>query len=325
MTTVNTENNTQVPAGFRKLAIATLVATLLLIGVGSLVRVSGAGLGCPDWPTCWGCWFPPSDTSRIDPEKYDITKFNLTKMWIEYANRMVGVTIGLLVLATFIQSFQFAKTRPGLFWGSFSAFLLVVFNGWLGGQVVKSGLKPGIITLHMALAILQVTVLMWIVHNSRNTQPLTPGSETMRNLAIGLFAITTIQLLMGTKVRETMDPHIKEGDVPREEWIKANHSSRVGGIIDHTHRMMSWFVVGASILLIKNSRRLPIGSPPRLITKVIISLVVAEILVGITLAYVGMPPASQVLHLVLAASLICAEFLLVLHCNKNSSEALLAN
>ncbi len=325
MNSTQPDQKDPVPEGFRKLAIATLVATLLLIGVGSLVRVSGAGLGCPDWPTCWGCWIPPTDVSMIDPEKYDISQFNITKMWIEYANRMVGVTIGLLVLATFIRSFRFIKSRPGLFWGSFSAFVLVVFNGWLGGEVVKSGLKPGIITLHMALAIIQVTVLMWVVHSSQNTQPSTPCSEKMRKLAIGLFVVTTIQLLMGTKVRETMDPHISDGDVPREEWIKANHSSRVGGIIDHTHRMMSWLVVGASILLIKSSRSLPIGSPHRFITKVIISLVVAEILVGITLAYVGMPPASQVLHLVLAASLICSEFLLVLHCPKNSSEAQLAN
>ena len=51
---------------FQKTAITTLVAILLLIGVGSLVRVSGAGLGCPDWPRCWGCWFPPSSIDDID-------------------------------------------------------------------------------------------------------------------------------------------------------------------------------------------------------------------------------------------------------------------
>ena len=321
MNSTNLDNHKQVPESFRKLAIATLVATLLLIGVGSLVRVSGAGLGCPDWPKCWGCWLPPTDTSKIDPEKYDIEQFNLTKMWIEYANRIVGVTIGLLVLATFVRSFRFIKTRPGLFWGSFAAFILVVFNGWLGGEVVKSGLKPGIITLHMALAIIQVTVLMWVVHISQNAPVVTPGSQTLRKLAIPLFLITTVQLLMGTKVRETIDPHIKEGEVAREEWIKAMHSSRVGGYIDHTHRMMSWLVIGFSAVLVLKSRNLHAGSPPRLLTRIILALVVAEILIGITLAYVGMPPASQVIHLVIAAALICVEFLLILNCTESSNTA----
>jgi len=311
-------------AGFRKLALATLIATLLLVGVGSLVRVSGAGLGCPDWPTCWGCWFPPTDVSKIDPEKYDISQFNLAKMWIEYANRMVGVTIGLLVLATFVKSFQFVRKRPGLVWGSFAAFALVVFNGWLGGEVVKSGLKPGIITLHMALAILQVTVLMWVVHKAQASPVQTPGSQALLKLAIPLFLVTTVQLLMGTKVRETIDPHIKIGDIPREEWIKTNHSI-VGGTIDHTHRIMSWLVIGASLMLIRQSKKLPKGSPPRLITHIILALILAEILVGITLVYVGMPPPSQVLHLVLAAALICMEFLLILKCSEKPPQALPEN
>ncbi|MEK9985133.1 MAG: COX15/CtaA family protein, partial [Opitutae bacterium] len=87
----STDNQVSISNRFRKLATSTLIATLLLILVGGLVRVSGAGLGCPDWPRCWGCWLPPADISVIDPVKYDISQYNKTKMWIEYANRMVGV------------------------------------------------------------------------------------------------------------------------------------------------------------------------------------------------------------------------------------------
>ncbi|MDA0748585.1 MAG: COX15/CtaA family protein, partial [bacterium] len=149
---------------FQKTAITTVIAVLILIAVGSLVRVSGAGLGCPDWPRCWGCWLPPSGPGEIDPaylaeRGLDIKDFNPVKMWIEYTNRMVGVTIGLLVFATFLRALPYRKTRPEIFWGSLAAVLLVGFEGWLGGQVVRSGLKPGMITLHMVGAVVLLCVL----------------------------------------------------------------------------------------------------------------------------------------------------------------------
>ena len=113
---------------FHRLAMATLIATLLLIMVGGLVRVSGAGLGCPDWPRCWGCWLPPSGPEKIDSNLYDISQFNPTKMWIEYANRMVGVVIGFLILATFLHSIRYFRSSPRLFWASLTAFVLVLFS-----------------------------------------------------------------------------------------------------------------------------------------------------------------------------------------------------
>ena len=63
-------------------------------------------------------------------------------MWIEYANRLVGVAIGILVFATFLRAFRYKKTSPQIFYGAGLDFILVVFQGWLGGQVVESGLRP---------------------------------------------------------------------------------------------------------------------------------------------------------------------------------------
>ena len=60
---------------FQKTALAALMATMLLIAVGAVVRASGAGLGCPDWPKCWGAMWPPSSLEEVDFEKLDIEKF----------------------------------------------------------------------------------------------------------------------------------------------------------------------------------------------------------------------------------------------------------
>lgn len=298
---------------FQKLALATLIATLLLIILGGLVRVSGAGLGCPDWPRCWGCWLPPTDISKIDPDKYDVSKFNLAKMWIEYTNRMVGVVIGLLILATFLHSISLRKTHSRLFWASLAALLLVIFQGWLGGEVVKSGLRPGIITLHMVLALALLTLLLWIVHNSHQRPIAVPGSGRLGLVAGILFALTCLQVVLGTQVRETVDPFIKnEGTMkaqPRSEWL--SHS----GSKDYAHRILSLVVLGAAVVLVANGRKLAAGSRPRNLAHLVLALVIVQIILGITLAYLGLPRPSQVLHLANSALLICTEVLLLLHCH----------
>ncbi|MBU6327966.1 MAG: COX15/CtaA family protein, partial [Verrucomicrobia bacterium] len=60
---------------FQRCALAALVSVIVLIFVGAIVRVTGAGMGCPDWPTCWGCWVPPSKVGDVDFSKLDIQKF----------------------------------------------------------------------------------------------------------------------------------------------------------------------------------------------------------------------------------------------------------
>jgi heme A synthase len=84
---------------FARLALATTVATYLLILVGALVRASGAGLGCPDWPMCYGRWIPPTSVSQL-PAGYDPATFNAILTWTEYTNRLLGVSIGFLIIAT---------------------------------------------------------------------------------------------------------------------------------------------------------------------------------------------------------------------------------
>ncbi len=311
----STENQVSISNRFRVLATSTLISTLLLILVGGLVRVSGAGLGCPDWPRCWGCWLPPADISVIDPVKYDISQYNKTKMWIEYANRMVGVVIGLLIMSTFVCSFKYRKSNPPLFWASLVAFVLVVFQGWLGGVVVKSGLKPGIITLHMVMAMTLLTLLVWIVYKTKDpTQPVQGSSKLLNGTAM-LFCLVIVQVVMGTQVRESIDPILKlEGttsEVPRDEWLTS------AGYRDHLHRFFSWAVLISAFVLLRKSRILPSFSAPKTLTICVFALVITQIVIGISLAYLSLPPLSQVLHLANSAVLICGIVFLWLNCKED--------
>ena len=301
---------------FQKMALVTVLATVLLISVGGLVRVTGAGLGCPDWPRCWGCWLPPSSVADIDlayiqAKGYDIRDFNPVKMWIEYINRMVGVVIGFLVIGTFARSIRYRKTQPRLFHLSWISVLVVGFQGWLGGQVVQSELHPILITVHMLFAIVLVSLLLYATFLAMPpTLPfrLTPvARQTVYRLSAALWAFTGIQMLIGTSVREGIDPFIKDaGGLPRSEWL-----AQVG-TVDLVHRTASWLVLITAIAVfwkLSNETQAGLLKP---LSGVLLGGVVLQIGLGVVLAYAGLPPPAQVLHLTVAAVLICVQFYTIL-------------
>ena len=132
---------------FQKAALITTATTYLLIAVGGLVRATDAGLGCPDWPLCFNQWIPPTSAEQIvstDQAKL----FDLFKAWTEYLNRVFGMITGFLILGTLILAVRGYRNNKRVLYATISAFILVLFEGWLGGQVVKSGLRPLILTAH---------------------------------------------------------------------------------------------------------------------------------------------------------------------------------
>lgn len=287
---------------FQKTAITTVAATLFLIFVGGLVRAAGAGLGCPDWPRCFGTWIPPTSVDQL-PAGFDPSQFNVLKTWIEYINRLVGVIIGLLIIATAYQSLQYRKTKPQITIASVVTLLLVIFQGWLGGQVVRSALDEWLITLHMLLAMVIVNLLIYATFQALSEHlRVSIKPEIRKHLVIVvsiLLVAAIIQMVIGTQVREAIDIVVKANPMlDRSLWLEQV------GRIDHLHRSTSWSLVilGAYLtwFLMKSK-------PDRSIQKsgYLTSLVILlQLLLGIGLAYLGMPASFQVLHLTFAAILV---------------------
>jgi cytochrome c oxidase assembly protein subunit 15 len=188
---------------FRRISLTTTVAVFFLILVGGIVRSTGAGMGCPDWPTCFGRWVPPTSEDQL-PEDYasiyvdqrvaknerfvallsglgfttlarqidedesilTYEPFNATKTWIEYINRVIGVVIGFLIVLTFLHSLRLRKIDFTLTLLSFLSLVLVVFQGWLGSIVVSTNLLQWMISVHMIVALVLVCLLLYIYHRS---------------------------------------------------------------------------------------------------------------------------------------------------------------
>ena len=159
---------------FRSALISTILSYLLIF-VGGLVRVSGSGLGCPDWPKCFGRWVPPTSIEQI-PAHIDPTAFNIVLAWIEYGNRMLGVIVGISILLMTIIAVIYFKKNSKILLSSLLSLFLVIANGGLGAIVVSSVLNPFIVSLHMILALFLVSVLSYATIESYkliNTQKFT--------------------------------------------------------------------------------------------------------------------------------------------------------
>ena len=331
---------------FRRLSVSSLVAVYILILVGGVVRSTGSGMGCPDWPKCFGQWVPPTSLSELPPDykkiyathrenknkrfaKYLTTfgmtatadnilnddsilkenDFNPVKTWIEYFNRLVGVVIGFLIFSVFVASLRWWKTERALTLTAFFTFILVGFQGWIGSVVVSTNLMPWTITVHLFLALLIVALLIYLVHQSSY------GKEI--NSALGFWwlvasmAVLLVQILMGTQVREAIDRVAVAAG--RESWI-ANL-----GVEFVIHRSFSWIVLILHVGLLLKLHKTQ-GSKVFALT--LILLILGTILTGMAMAYFAVPPFFQPVHLLLATLTFGVQFLFLLKLNRKEEPVL---
>ena len=302
-------------SSFQRLALWTTATTYFLILVGGLVRASGAGLGCPDWPRCFGGWVPPSSAAELPPQ-FDPSQFNQTLMWTEYANRLLGVAVGFLIFATAISAWRHHRRNPRILWTTIGAFLLVGFQGWLGGRVVAHELAAWIVTVHMIVALVIVQMLLYVTVAAGNDRramasAVAPAdaagakAPALRTFVVVLILITLVQLALGTQVRGGVDAALDAG-------VARSAALATVGTLDVLHRDAAFVTLMVSILL---CFWLVMGAGNGLLIRwswAVLGLAVGQVALGFVMAYVSLLPGAQVLHLTVASLLLGAETVLLL-------------
>lgn len=312
-----------------RLAWLALISLIVLIFAGAIVRVTGSGLGCPDWPTCWGCLIPPTNVDQIDVEKLDLDKFKthaarkgidpnlITRdtvlesfdpmhTWIEFINRLASLPLGFASLLLVLFSFTAKRNKKWIVGLSVFCLLDVLVNAVMGAMVVRSGLKPGIITLHMALAFLLIAVLVTIIWLSRpeSSDVEIPSSQRSRLkiVSIVFFLCLFGEGLLGSQLREQTDELAitaeTEQGIEREKWGEELAAT----LIYKVHRSFSWSLLLTSGLLIFWAPRVEGWrvKEPRLI----FALVITMMLMGVILGHIAIFPVVQVLHVAMTAILL---------------------
>ena len=310
---------------FRRLALLTVIAVFLLILVGGVVRSTGAGMGCPDWPKCFGQWVPPTDVSQLPANYQEIyshrgyanTEFNAVKTWIEYLNRLLGALIGVLIFFTFIASAIAYWQRDRAIVGySFLALLLVGFQGWLGAKVVASVLAAWLTTLHMLLAIIIVGVLLYVVARTQILSTTFEAFQLPKNASRWLLissALLLLQILLGTQVRETVDEAANRlGEMQRFRWIDELD------LRFYVHRSFSLVVLTSQLLwIIPVVRRFKSSMLIKQLGLATGILLVIEIMTGVVMAYFAIPAWAQPVHLTLAVVCLGIQFIAILFSYKD--------
>ena len=305
---------------FVRLAVWTTALTYALILVGSLVRVSGAGLGCPDWPRCFGSWIPPASAAELPPQ-FDAAEFNPALMWTEYLNRLLGVTVGFFILAATVSAFRHHRRDPHILWPTVVALLLTGYEGWLGGRVVAHALAPWIVTAHLVVAIAIVLLLLYATVYATYRLPAVgrAGTSGVASLAdssrasrifvttvVVMMIVTLVQVALGTQVRGTIDDALDEG-------VARDAALGTVGWFDGVHRTTALAVLSLALitLLVLWSKH----PGARLLarwTYAVVALAGLQIVLGVSLAYVALAPTIQVLHLTLASLLMGAQMVQLL-------------
>ncbi len=325
---------------FKFLTRLSLVLVYLVILAGATVRMTGSGMGCPDWPKCFGYYIPPIEQSQVlfQPnskykkgemiifneekllvaksnfnssdlidlknwdtyEKHDYIIFDPVHTWIEYINRLIGAISGIPILLFTIISVVYFKKYKHLTFVSVLTVICMGFQAWLGKTVVDSNLAPFKITFHMLMALLIIALLIYLVNSS--SKYTIKKNKIFTNFLFVAIILTLVQIVLGTQVRQFVD---EQANVYYDKFEWFNEIPKVY----EYHRTFSLVVIAVNFGLFYLNKKLNLGN--NYISYVIVLLFI-EALSGVVMFYFNFPFGSQTIHLFIASLIFGFQFLILL-------------
>ncbi len=294
---------------FRRFGIFTIATVFLLILVGGLVRSTGSGMGCPDWPKCFGQWVPPTNVSelpadykeRFQTASHLVADFDVYKTWTEYVNRLLGVLTGFFIFLTVFFALPYRKKDALVFWLSFLAFILVGFQGWIGAKVVSTNLAHWMVTIHMIVALVIVGLLIYTITRSQQFVVEQQNDDSsLKRIMIAVLVVSFIQTVSGTQVRENIDSlALIMGEQNRQYWV-----SKLGDWFVF-HRTFSFVSFLLTVVMLRKFRAAFLRSS--IVYKAALALVIlisVQIFSGKILDNWGFPKQVQSIHLFVGSLIV---------------------
>jgi cytochrome c oxidase assembly protein subunit 15 len=345
----------KIEKSFLRVNLITIICLFLLILAGGVVRSSGSGMGCPDWPKCFDHYIPPTDVSSLPKdykEKYvaqrlaknerfaklleksgyaDIAnqvrndqsikipeEFNATKTYTEYINRLIGALTGLLLLLTFIISIRLLKIRKRLFWLCGFNLLLVVFQAWLGSIVVSTNLMAWIITVHMLVAIL---ILAIAIYTYFDLKTFANNEYTENKVGLGMKVFASFLVLL-TLVQITIGTEVREEvDFVQSRFLELSRGewlNEVGRVFTQ-HKELALLITIGNVVFYVLLRKGNFATTITTFGKYVILVLILQIITGLVLSNLSLSPWGQAPHVLLATLMFGAQFYLLLILLKKTS------
>lgn len=329
----------------------SLVLVYLVIVAGALVRMTGSGMGCPDWPKCFGYYIPPTDESQLEwqpsrefkkgqviirdeqlwvanadfitgqsfaPEhwavytQHDYAQFNVYHTWTEYINRLCGALAGLACFIMAICSLSYWRSNKRIPLLSWLVVFMMGFQAWLGAKVVESVLSPIKITTHMMVALLIVAMILYLLYIVSRHHTTGRKDNAFKILLWLSWLASIIQIILGTQVRQFVDDRVKL--LGEDRMPEVLHTPLASFYI---HRSFSFAVVILALLLWWRNRKLNLGYS---LSGWMMLMIIFEVISGVAMYYFGFPFGMQTLHLVAASVLFGIQFYMLLAYHRGNKE-----
>ena len=313
----------------------------LIFLAGAIVRMTGSGMGCPDWPKCFGYLIPPTSEEQITWQKntvfeagmiiiknkelfvakqdvktgenfdagnweaykkHDYAKFNKYHTWTEYINRLISVVAGFVFLFLIVGAYRFRKENKAIPILAFAAFFLMLFEAWLGKTVVDTNLTPEIITIHMVVGLLIIALLLKLHFIISSKENLFKYNALFNKLLLVSVIFSLIQIAMGTQVRQFIDEQVKQLGFENKNYSLLNPSFKF-----YFHRSFTIAIVLVNLGLFYLNQIKHLGY--KLINWIVFSIFL-EALTGILMYYAEFPIGTQAIHLLSGAVLFGLQFYL---------------
>ena len=281
-----------------RFSIASILFTYLLIFVGGLVRVSGAGMGCPDWPKCFGRWIPPTNINQL-PDYIDPEKFNLVLAWVEYVNRLFGVLVGSIILISCVFAVLHFKNYKKVTFSILLALFLTLVEGWLGSKLVDTVLDPITITIHLLLALI---IIGLIIYSSMQSYLIINGNfeknsfypDSIKYMIMAIMGCVVIEIIVGTEIRGGLD--ISRKDNPLIESVVL---LKMLGPFKYIHTILGLILLAGVYYLRKVVTDTKSYSSSIMIysTNAMLAIIGIQVLLGESLVFFDVKPIVQLFHM----------------------------
>ncbi|MFC3384151.1 COX15/CtaA family protein [Couchioplanes azureus] len=261
----------------RRLALASLVANIGLVVTGAAVRLTGSGLGCPTWPKC-------------TEASYTTTREMGVHGVIEFGNRLLGIALGLIALATFIAALWRKPRRRPLVLLSLAAGLGIPGQGVIGGITVLTDLNPWVVGLHflLSMALISVTWALWQRTKEGDAPTRVLVAAPLRHLA-GLTALVSAAVIVVGVIVTGSGPHAGDEDAKRNGLDPAT--------ISQVHADLVFLLLGLSVALWFALRAASAPAPAIRAAAVFVAVELAQGLIGFVQYFTHLPVVLVAAHM----------------------------
>ncbi|MFT5922544.1 MAG: cytochrome c oxidase assembly protein subunit 15 [Flavobacteriales bacterium] len=328
---------TSLEKNIKRFAWISLIFVHLVILAGSVVRMTGSGMGCPDWPKCFGYAIPPTSEeqvswgedrvflsgqmivhneelliaqtdftsgSEIAPsnwkvyEKHDYATFNPFHTWVEFINRFIGALTGIPVLILAFLTLRYAFKKRKVAVPLLGLGTLFMLGFEAWlGKLVVDGNLIPGSITIHMFGSILIVFLLLSLIRRMDGKELISSDSKPKRILIVLIIVGLLQVFLGTQVREEVDELVHQGVLDRSSWI-----AQLSGMFN-VHRSFSWVVIALTIALVFFMKKMQKWSTEM---NLIVGFVLFQFAVGVVFTYLNMPAFLQPAHLLGAIGMLGA-------------------